>query len=313
MLIYTLKRFFQLIIVVLGVTFLTFMITQAAPSDAAEMKYLSMGTRPSPELLEQTREEMGLNDPVLVQYGRWLWRVLHGDLGNSTQHSDPVFEEITRKLPATLEIAGLAALFTILIAFPLGVISAVKKNRFTDYLIRFLSFFGISVPNFWLGLILMYLLAVRMKWLPVVSSNTIKGLILPTATLTIPMVSTYVRQIRTAILEELNSDYVTGIRSRGVKEWRILFLHVLPNAMFPIITMLGLSVGGLLGGATIIETLFSWQGIGSMVVEAIRNRDYPLIQGYVIWMALIYVTVNFIVDLSYRFLDPQIRLKGTVE
>ncbi len=310
---YILKRLVQLVFVLLGVTFLTFMITQAAPSDAAEMKYVSMGMMPSPELLEKTREEMGLNDPILVQYGRWLNNVLHGDLGTSTKFSEPVWTQLTKKLPMTLKLAAAAAVVMVLISFPLGVLSAVRKNRFVDYLIRFFSFFGISVPNFWLGLMLMYLFAVRLNWFQVVSQNNLYGMVLPVATLTIPMVSSYVRQIRAAVLEEMNANYVVGARARGIPEWQIIFCHVLPNAMLPIITLIGLSVGHLLGGAAIIETLFSWQGIGNMVVEAIRVRDYPLIQGYVIWMAIIYVAVNLIVDISYRFLDPQIRLRKRVD
>lgn len=310
---YILKRLVQLVFVLLGVTFLTFIITQATPSDAAEMKYVSMGMMPSAELLEQTREEMGLNDPILVQYGRWLNNVLHGDLGTSTKYSEAVWTQMTKKLPMTLKLAAAAGVVMVLISFPLGVLSAVRKNRFVDYLIRFFSFFGISVPNFWLGLILMYIFAVRLNWFNVVSQNNVYGMVLPVATLTIPMVSSYVRQIRAAVLEEMNANYVVGARARGIPEWQIIFCHVLPNAMLPIITLIGLSVGHLLGGAAIVETLFSWQGIGNMVVEAIRVRDYPLIQGYVIWMALIYVIVNLIVDISYRFLDPQIRLRKRVD
>ena len=307
------KRLVQLIAVHFGVSFLTFMITQAAPSDAAQMQYISMGTIPSEELLEQTREEMGLNDPVLVQYGRWLWNVLHGDLGTSTKFSESVLTQMSRKLPMTIELAAVSGVIMVLIAFPLGILSAVKKNKWIDYLIRFLSFFGISMPNFWLGLLLMYVFAVRLGWFHVVSTNDIAGIVLPVATLTIPMVCTYVRQIRAAVLEELNSNYVVGARSRGISERRIIFGHVLPNALLPIVTLIGLSVGHLLGGAAIIETLFSWQGIGNMVVEAIRVRDYPLIQGYVIWMAVIYVMVNLLVDIMYRLLDPQIRLRKKVD
>ncbi len=310
---YIIKRILQLVIVLLGVSFLTFIITQATPSDAAEMKYISMGMMPSPELLEQTREEMGLNDPVMVQYGRWLNNVLHGNLGQSSKFDEAVFVQMTKKLPMTLELAGIAFVLMTLISFPLGVLSAVKKNKIIDYIIRFFSFFGISMPNFWLGLILMYILAVRLHMFDIVSKNNLRGIVMPVLTLTIPMVSGYVRQIRAAILEELSSDYVIGARARGIPERRILFLHVMPNALTPIITLMGLSVGGLLGGTAIIETLFSWQGIGNMVVEAIRVRDYNLIQGYVIWMAIIYVVVNLIVDISYRLLDPQIRLKKKVD
>ncbi len=310
---YILKRLLQLVVVLLGVTFLTFMITQATPSDAAEMKYVSMGMMPSTELLEKTREEMGLNDPVLIQYGRWLGNVLHGDLGESSKFGESVWTQMTRKLPMTLKLAGVSLIVVILISFPLGILSAVKKNKAADYIIRFFSFFGVSMPNFWLALLLMYIFAVRLGWFKVVSTDSVQGMILPVATLTIPMISSYARQIRAALLEELNANYVIGARARGIPERRIIWGHVLPNAILPIITLLGLSVGHLLGGAAIIETIFSWQGIGNMVVEAIRVRDYPLIQGYVIWMAIIYVTVNLIVDIAYRLLDPQIRLRKRVD
>lgn len=310
---YILKRLLQLVIVLLGVTFLTFMITQATPSDAAEMKYVSMGMMPSTELLEKTREEMGLNDPVLIQYGRWLGNVLHGDLGESSKFGESVWTQMTRKLPMTLKLAGVSLIVVIVFSFPLGILSAVKKNKVADYMIRFLSFFGVSMPNFWLALLLMYIFAVRLGWFKVVSTNSVQGMILPVATLTIPMISSYARQIRAALLEELNANYVIGARARGIPERRIIWGHVLPNAILPIVTLLGLSVGHLLGGAAIIETIFSWQGIGNMVVEAIHVRDYPLIQGYVIWMAIIYVTVNLIVDIAYRLLDPQIRLRKRVD
>lgn len=310
---YILKRLLQLVVVLLGVTFLTFMITQATPSDAAEMKYVSMGMMPSTELLEKTREEMGLNDPVLIQYGRWLGNVLHGDLGESSKFGESVWTQMTRKLPMTLKLAGVSLIVVIVFSFPLGILSAVKKNKVADYMIRFLSFFGVSMPNFWLALLLMYIFAVRLGWFKVVSTNSVQGMILPVATLTIPMISSYARQIRAALLEELNANYVIGARARGIPERRIIWGHVLPNAILPIVTLLGLSVGHLLGGAAIIETIFSWQGIGNMVVEAIRVRDYPLIQGYVIWMAIIYVTVNLIVDITYRLLDPQIRLRKRVD
>lgn len=310
---YILKRLLQLVVVLLGVTFLTFMITQATPSDAAEMKYVSMGMMPSTELLEKTREEMGLNDPVLIQYGRWLGNVLHGDLGESSKFGESVWTQMTRKLPMTLKLAGVSLIVVIVFSFPLGILSAVKKNKVADYMIRFLSFFGVSMPNFWLALLLMYIFAVRLGWFKVVSTNSVQGMILPVATLTIPMISSYARQIRAALLEELNANYVIGARARGIPERRIIWGHVLPNAILPIVTLLGLSVGHLLGGAAIIETIFSWQGIGNMVVEAIRVRDYPLIQGYVIWMAIIYVMVNLIVDIAYRLLDSQIRLRKRVD
>ena len=305
---YIIKRLLWLVIVMLGVTFLTFAITSAAPSDAAEMKYLSQGIMPTPELLEKTREEMGLNRPLMIRYGLWLKGVLMGNLGESTKFGEPVMTQMLRKLPGTLKLAGASLVVMLLIAFPLGILSAVKKNQWVDYIIRFFSFFGVSMPNFWLALILMYILAVRLHLFDVVSTDSVRGMVMPVLTLSIPMVSGYTRQIRTAILEELKSNYVIGARARGIKERDILLFHVLPNAIMPIMTLIGLSIGGLLGGTAIVETIFSWQGIGSMVVEAIRVRDYPLIQGYVIWMALIYVLVNLLVDILGRVTDPQIRV-----
>ena len=313
MAVYILKRLARLMAVLLGVTFLTFIITQAAPGDGAQMRYVSMGMIPSEELLEKTREEMGLNDPVLVQYVRWLGNALKGDLGESSKFGEPVLAQLTKKLPQTLKLAGTAMVAVFGVSLPLGILTAVKKNKCADYFVRVFSFLGISMPNFWLGLLLMYFFAVRLKWFRVVSANDGMGMVLPVAALAIPMVSGYVRQIRGALLEELSSNYVAGARARGIPERTIMLCHVLPNAMFAILTLAGLSVGSLLGGAAIIETIFSWQGIGNMVVEAIRVRDYPLIQGYVVWMAVIYVTVNLAVDVICRFLDPQTRLRGKVD
>lgn len=309
---YILKRLGQLVIVLLGVSFLTFFVTTLAPSDAAEMKYLSMGTTPTEELLEATRDEMGLNQPFLMRYLSWLGNVLQGDFGSSYKFGDSVFNQMSKKLPGTLKLAGTSMVVMFLIAFPLGITAAVKKNKFVDYLIRFFSFMGISMPNFWLALILIYVMSVKLGWFKVVSTDNLKGMILPVITLTIPMVSTYVRHIRGAVLGELTQEYVVGARARGISEKQILIFHVIPNAMLTLVTPIGLSVGNLLGGAAIVETIFSWHGIGSMVVEAIAVRDYPLIQGYVVWMAIIFVTVNLIVDICYHLLDPQIRLKGRI-
>ena len=310
---YIQKRLLQLFGVLLGVTFLTFLLTELAPSDAAEMKYLSMGMMPSKELLEQTRREMGLYDPIQIQYVRWLLKALSGDLGDSVKYGEPVLAQLSKKLPMTLQLAGSSLIVSILISFPLALFTARKKNRISDYLVRIVSFVGISMPNFWLGLLLMYVFAVKLRWLPVISTTSVQGILLPVMTLSIPMVCSYTRQMRTAFLEELGSAYVIGARARGVSESKIMLRHVLPNAIFPVITMIGLSAGSLLGGAAVIETIFSWQGIGNMVVEAIRVRDYPLIQGYVIWMAFLYVIINLLVDVLYKILDPQVRLKRTVK
>lgn len=302
-----LRRLLQLLIVILGVTFLTYLVTSQTPSDPAEMLYLNMGITPTDAQLQAAREEMGLNDPFIVQYGRWLLNLLRGDLGESYNTGNSILAEMTLKLPETIKLAGFTLAAVVLISLPLGVLTAVKQNRFTDYFIRFVSFFGISMPGFWFGLMTMYVLGVVLKLFPVIGGQDFRSMMMPAITLGVPMICSHTRQIRVALLEEMSSDYVAGIRSRGVSEKRIMFCHVLPNAMPPIITLLGLSVGGLLGGAAIVETIFGWQGIGSMVVTAIRVRDYPVIQAYVLWMAVIYVLVNLLVDIAHHMMDPQLR------
>lgn len=302
--VYVGKRLIQLIFVLLGVTFLTYIVTTAAPSDGAEMYYLSKGFTPSEELLEQTREEMGLNDPLLIRYGRWLKDALRGKLGSSYSSGEDVAVRLARRLPGTLRLTGAALALMILIAFPLGIITAVCKNSWVDYVVRFVTFFGNSMPDFWFALILMFVLAVKLKWFQVMGSNDFKSMVMPTLTLSIPLACSYIRQIRAAILEEMNQEYVIGAKARGVSKKRIMLCHILPNSLLPVVTLMGLSIGHLLGGAAIVETIFSWQGIGSMVVEAIRNRDYPVIQGYVIWMAVIYVSVNLVVDICCHLMDP---------
>lgn len=301
------KRLLHLLVVILGVTFLTFLIAQAAPSDPAEMSYISRGIAPTQEQLALTREEMGLNDPLIVQYWNWLVKLLHGDLGKSYNNGNGIWQEMTRKLPQTAKLAGSTLFVVILISFPLGVFTAVHQNQWLDYVVRFTSFFGISMPGFWLGLVTMYVFGVVLRIFPIVGKQDLRSMVMPLITLTVPMICSYIRQIRVAIMEELSNDYITGMRSRGVSEKRILYRHVLPNAMPPIITLLGLSIGGLLGGAAIVETIFGWQGIGDMVVSAIRVRDYPVIQAYVLWMAIIYVVTNLLVDIAQYVMDPELR------
>lgn len=302
---YILKRLGQLVIVILGVTLLTFFVTTLTPSDAAEMHYFSMGILPSAEQLEQTREEFGLNDPFMIRYFNWLKGVLRGDFGESLIDSQSIMTLFLRRLPKTIELTAATLLFIIVLSIPLGIVSAVYDNRLPDNVIRFITFCGVAM-------LVMYFLGVQLKILPVIGKGDIKSLIMPVLSLGIPMACSYTRQVRAAVLEELSGDYITGIRSRGVAEKRILFCHVLPNAMIPIVNMLGLSLGGLLGGATVVESIYNWRGIGSMVVTAITNRDYPIIQCYVLWMAIIYVCSNLLVDISHYFMDPKLRIKEIV-
>lgn len=306
---YILQRLLQLIPVLLGITFLTFTLTYLSPGDPAELMLTSTGVTPTLQLVEQVREGMGLNKPFLTRYGEWLAGVIQGDFGVSYKYGRPVAEVILERLPATLKLAGTSLVLMMTVALPLGIISALYRNKAIDYLIRILSFVGISMPSFWLGLILMYLFSVKLKILPIMGVSDRTSILLPTVTLGMAMASKYTRQLRVAILEEIGQDYVIGAKARGLRERSILFKHILQKSLIPIVTLLGLSVGSLLGGAAIVETIFVWPGVGQMAVEAIFSRDYPLIQGYVVWMAVIYVLVNMVVDISYHRLDPRIHLE----
>lgn len=304
---YIRKRLLQLIPILLGVSFITFALMYIAPSDPAEMKLSAQGTAVSQEILDETRAEMGLNKPFLEQYLTWLLNLLKGDMGVSYVDNIPVSQKIVKAMPSTIILAASSMLLTLLIAIPLGILAAIRQNQWLDYGIRFFTFVGTSIPNFFLALVLIYVFAMQLGWLPVLASGSIRGLILPTIALSTVMVSKYIRQIRAAVLEELNKDYVMGARSRGIQENVILYKNVLRNSMITVVTLIGLSIGSLLGGAAVVETIFVWRGLGKMVVDAIGARDYPVIQGFVVWMAIIYVVVNLLTDLSYHLLDPRVK------
>lgn len=295
--------------VLFGITFLTFALIYFSPGDPAAMLLSATGVAPSPELIQKVREDLGLNRPFLIQYLHWLGGVLKGDFGTSYKYSKPVLDLIMESLPATFKLAGVSFLGMMFIALPLGIMAAIHKNKALDYIIRFVSFLGISMPGFWIGLLLMYIFSIKFKMLPVMGDQGWTSIILPSVTLIIAMASKYTRQLRAAILEEISQDYVIGARARGIKEKSILLGHVLKSSLLSIITLLGISLGSLLGGVVIVETIFSWPGVGKLAIEAIFSRDYPLIQGYVVWMTLIYVLINMMVDISYCFLDPRIRLE----
>ena len=305
---YVLRRFLQLIPILIGITFLSFAMMRLAGSDAVTEMYSNKGAV-SQEIIDQKRAELGLDKPFLTQYFTWLFSMLRGDMGVSYVSGKDVFQTFMSRLPATLLLAALSILLTVMISIPLGVLSAVKHDKATDYFLRFLSFIGNSMPNFFVALLLMQLLAIRLGWLPVISSGiSIQSALMPTLTLAISMSARYMRQVRAAVLEELNKDYVYGAQARGVRKSVILRKSVIKSAMLTIVTLLALSIGSLLGGTAIIESIFMWDGVGKLAVDAINMRDYPLIQAYVVWMALIYVLVNLAADLLYHALDPRIRL-----
>ena len=288
--------------ILFGITFLTFGMMQFAGDDAVDKIFEQTGSV-SEEIKSAKRAELGLDQPFLIQYGRWLGGILTGDAGKSFISGKLVFETFAEKLPATIELMIVSILLTIFIATPLGIFSAVNQNRPIDFLIRGLSFVGNSMPNFFCGLLLIYFLALKLNLLPIIGQSVV----LPALTLTISMASKYTRQIRAVVLEELDKPYVTGARSRGVDEITILIKSVLRSTLITIITLLALSIGSLLGGTAIVETIFMWDGVGKMAVDAILMRDYPLIQAYVVWMAIIYVMINLAADLLYHWLDPRVR------
>ena len=305
---YILKRFLQLIPVLIGITFLSFAMMRLAGSDAITELYGDKGAV-AQEIIDAKRAELGLDQPFLTQYFAWLGGLLTGDMGVSYVSGRNVFDTFVSKLPATLLLTVLSIFATVLISIPLGVLAAVRHDRFTDYFLRFFSFVGNALPNFFVALLLMQVFSIHWNLFPVISNGTtLKSAILPTLTLAVAMSAKYMRQVRATVLEELNKDYVAGAKARGVRGHVILWKSVLKSSMLTIITLLALSIGSLLGGTAIIESIFMWDGVGKLAVDAITMRDYPLIQAYVVWMAIIYVMVNLITDLLYHVLDPRIRL-----
>lgn len=284
-----------------------------AGSDAVEEMYSGKGAV-SQEVIDAKRAELGLDKPFLQQYFSWLGGMLTGDMGISYVSGRDVFKTFVSKLPATLLLTALSILLTVVISIPLGVLAAVTHDKLPDYVLRFLSFIGNSLPNFFVALLLMQLLSIKLGWLPVISNGTtIRSAIMPTLTLAIAMSAKYMRQVRATVLEELNKDYVSGAKARGVRYSVVLWGSVIKSSMLTIVTLLALSIGSLLGGTAIIESIFMWDGVGKLAVDAITMRDYPLIQAYVVWMAIIYVLVNLVTDLLYHALDPRIRLGVTSE
>lgn len=308
---YALKRLLQLIPILLAITFLSYGMMRIAGSDVVEQKMENTSGTVSQEMIDNARAELGLDKPFVVQYFTWLGNLLRGDMGTSYVSNKPVFSTFVSKLPATLLLTAVSILLTVLISIPLGIWSAVKQNTATDYVIRTASFIGNSLPNFFVSLLLMYFFAIRLGWFPVISSGvSLQSVALPALTLAIAMSAKYLRQVRATVLDELSKDYVLGARARGVKFSTTLIKSVMKASLVTIITLLTLSIGSLLGGTAIVESIFMWDGVGKLAVDAINMRDYPIIQAYVMWMAIIYVVVNLITDLSYHFLDPRIRLGG---
>ena len=309
---YIFHRILQLIPVLIGITFLSFAMMRLAGSDAITELYGDKGAV-AQEIIDAKRAELGLDKPFFTQYLAWLGGLLRGDMGVSYVSGKDVFGTFISKLPATLLLTALSIGMTVVICIPLGILAAVRQDKFTDYLLRFFSFLGNSLPNFFVALLFMEIFSIELKIFPVISQGlSIKSAVLPTLTLALAMSAKYMRQVRATVLEELSKDYVTGAKARGVPGFLVLWKSVLKSAMLTILTLLSLSIGNLLGGTAIVESIFMWDGVGKLAVDSITMRDYPMIQAYVVWMAVIYVAVNLMTDLLYHTLDPRIRL-GVVQ
>lgn len=305
------KYVIQTVITLTGISFIMFAITMLGTEDLA--RQIITGAEDavvSQEQIDAVTRELGLDQPFFVQFGHWMLNAVQGDLGFSYMARKPVVDKILESLPATLSLAALSLFLMTLLSLPLGILSAYHRNRLPDFLIRGVTFFGISIPGFWLGLMLLWFFGLKLGLFPIVSS-TIRWdtVFLPALTLAISMTAKYTRQVRSAVLEELGQDYVMGARARGMSELRILLREVLPNALLPLVTLYGLSIGSLLGGAAVVEIVFGWQGLGLLAVKAIEYRDIRLLQGIVVWIAGMYMLINMLVDLSYALLDPRLRRK----
>lgn len=303
-----LRKTRELLLVVLFSTFITFSLTYISAGDAAERILTANDNVVSEELIQKTREEMGLDDPLLVQYVRWLKSFIKGDLGQSYRFKEPVFDLLLARASVSIGLATMSLIILFFLSMLFGVLSAFYKNRMPDYIIRFFSILSISLPNFWLGLIIINIFVVRLGLFKIIGDGKITSLILPALALAIPLIGRYTRQIRIAILEQLSGNYVIGARARGMKEIDIIFKEVVPNSLNGIIPIFGLSIASLLGGTVIIENVFLLPGLGTMALQAIEFRDYPLLQGYVVFMSIIYIAISFIVDILTRHVDPKMKI-----
>ena len=302
---FLLRRLLLLIPVLWGVATLVFLLLHFIPGDPID---LMLGDSALGTDRETLRDQLGLNDPLIIQYIRYFGDLLQGDWGTSLFSKKPVFEEIMERVPATMELMFGAMVVTILVAMPLGLIAAVKKGTWIDQGSMIFSLLGVSIPNFWLGPMLILLFSIHFDLLPVNERGGLEHLILPALTLGTSLASILARITRSSVVETLQAEYIRTARSKGISELQILFRHALRNALIPIVTVIGLQIGVLLSGAIITEAIFDWPGLGNLLISAINSRNYPLVQGCVLFIAGSYVMVNLLIDLLYAYLDPRIRL-----
>lgn len=297
-------------IVVMLVTLMAFLLSYLSPSDAAVHSFTSMGIAPTEEQLAAKRAELGLDQPFMVQYLQWIANVLHGDLGESYRNGAPVAETLFGAIPYTLALSFAAMALTLLLGVPIGLMCAQRQGGLFDHAMRAVTYLFNSMPSFFIALLLLYVFSVKLKMVGVLSTRNLSGIALPTLALALPLTAWFSRQIRAYAIEQMSKPYVNGLRSRGVGEARILWVHVLRNISVPLLTLVGVSLGMLLGGSAIVESIFHWPGLGFESIEAVGHRDYPFIGAYALTMAVIYLVMNGIIDASYRFIDPRIKGEG---
>ena len=302
---FLLRRLLQSLVVLFGVSFVVFAILHLTGDPALVL----LPPDASAEDVRRFREVMGFNDPFFVQYGRFLTGALQGDFGQSVRHGEPAFGLVVERMPATFELAGAALALALCLAIPAGIVSAVRRNTALDYLATVVALFGQSLPTFWLGIMLILLFSVQFHLLPSSGRGTLEHLILPAVTLGLFTTARITRLTRSGMLEVLNQDYIRTARAKGVSDPPVVWKHALKNAAIPIVTIVGIELGTLLGGSVITETIFAWPGVGRLSVQAIANRDYPVVQAAVFLLASTFVLVNLLVDVVYTYLDPRIRLR----
>ncbi len=301
---YIIRRVLMLIPVIIGVTFIVYTIMYLTPGDPAQ---IILGENAPEESVQKLREEMGLNDPFIVQYVRYVKNSLKGDFGRSYTTKRPVFNEVLSRFPATLKLTISGMIIAVAIGIPVGIISATKQYSAVDSISMVLALLGVSMPNFWLGLMLILLFSVRLGWLPSAGDIGLNSLILPAITLGTGVAAIITRMTRSSMLEVIRQDYIRTARAKGVIEKKVINKHALGNALIPVITVIGLQFGYLLGGAVLTETVFSWPGVGRLMVDAIKQKDTPTVLASVIFMSVVFSIANLLVDILYAFIDPRIR------
>jgi peptide/nickel transport system permease protein len=305
MIAYIIRRLFLLIFVLFGVVTLVFFLIHFIPGDPID---IMLGDYAVIADKEELRRDLGLDQPLFQQYYQYISGVLRGDLGISVHSKKPVLDEILERIPASAELMLGSMTIAFMIAFPLGILSAIKPYGFIDSFSMLVAFLGVAMPNFWLGPLLIILFAIQLDWLPINERGGLENLILPSITLGTAMAAMLSRMIRSSLIDVLGEDFIQNARAKGLKERRVIIKHGLRNAMIPVITIIGLQIGVLLSGAIITESIFDWPGMGSLLLEGINNRNYPLVQGCILVISSIYVIVNLITDIAYAWVDPRVRL-----